>query len=286
MAGVKISRPDKVLFPKDNLTKFDIASYYQKIAPRMLPHLKSRPLVMHHYPDGIKKENFYQKQTPDYFPNWIKQIDVKLEKGGSDQMITVTKTADLVYLADQAVITSHVFLSRMPKLHFPDKIVFDLDPAGDDIKALRFAARAIKSYFEKLGYKSYIMTSGIKGYHVVIPIKPKYNFDIVREAMKKVAGRLSAQYPKLLTDEIAKDKRGGRIFLDYLRNSYGQTSVSPYSLRAIDGAPVATPFSWKELSRVFPQSFNIKNILRRVKSCPDPWENIYDSSQNLDKDDF
>jgi len=281
---IKISRPSKVLFPKDNFTKRDIATYYRKIAPVMLPHLKGRPLVMHHYPDGINKDSFYQKQIPDYFPKWIDRLKVNLEKGGSEQMVTVAKADDLVYLADQAVITSHIFLSRVPKLHFPDKIVFDLDPSKDDIGALRQATKIVRNYFKSRGYAVYIMTSGIKGYHVVIPIKPKLNFDNVRELMKKVAQNLSLRYPDLLTDEIVKDKRKGRIFLDYLRNSYGQISVSPYSLRAVDGAPVATPISWNELNKTSPQSFNIKNILKRVKSIKDPWENIYKFSKILDKD--
>ncbi len=281
---IKISRPDKVLFPKDNLTKYDIATYYKEIAPVMLPHLKGRPLVMHHYPDGINKGNFYQKQIPDYFPKWIDRLKVNLEKGGSEQMVTVARAEDLVYLADQAVVTSHIFLSRAPRLHFPDKIVFDLDPSKDNIGALRQAAKIVRDYFKSRGYAVFIMTSGIKGYHVVIPIKPKLNFDNVRELMKKVAQNLSLRYPDLLTDEIVKDKRKGRIFLDYLRNSYGQISVSPYSLRAVDGAPVATPISWNELNKTSPQSFNIKNILKRVKSIKDPWENIYKFSKILDKD--
>jgi len=279
---IEITRPDKVLFPEDNLTKTDVVSYYQKIASWMLPHLKDRPLVMHHFPDGIKQENFYQKQIPDYFPKWIRREQVKLEKGGSDQMVIVKRAADLIYLANQAVITSHIFLSKAPKLHFPDKVVFDLDPSKNDLKSLRFAARAVKEYFEKLGHKTFIMISGIKGYHVVVVIKPTRNFDSVREAMKKVAGKLSERFSDLLTDEIVKEKREGRIFLDYLRNSYGQISVTPYSLRAVDGAPVATPIDWNELDRVEPQSFNIKNIFKRVSMGKDPWEGIYNSGKKLD----
>lgn len=283
---IDIGRPDKILFPKDGLTKYDIALYYQRIAPTMLPHLKGRPLVMHHYPDGINKDNFYQKQVPDYFPKWIKHIKVVLEKGGSEHMVTINKAADLVYLADQAVVTSHIFLSRVPKLHFPDKIVFDLDPSKNDIKALRQAAKIVGDFFKKRKYAVYIMTSGIKGYHVVIPIKQTLNFNTVRELMKQVAGDLARQYPDLLTDKIVKDERKGRIFLDYLRNSYGQISVSPYSLRAVDGAPVATPIRWSELDKIAPQSFNIKNIFRRVESIKDPWEGIYKKAKVLNKNDF
>jgi len=278
---IELSNLDKKLYPKDGYTKQDIINYYEKISPYMLTHLADRPLVMDHYPDGINGEHFYQKQTPGHFPKWIKRIQVKLEKGGSDQMVVAEKKADLVYLANQAVITPHVFLSRAPKLHCPDKIVFDLDPSKKDLSNLRFAALEVKKYFEKLGHSVFVMTSGVKGYHVVIPIKPTRNFDLVREAAKGIAAELARKFPDVLTDEVVKNKRRGRVFLDYLRNSYGQISVAPYSLRAVDSAPVATPITWSELPKVAPQNINIKNILSRVVNKKDPWARIYQRAKEL-----
>lgn len=280
--SVEITHGDKIIYPKDKLSKLDIASYYLKIANTMLPHAKDRVISMQHFPDGIKGENFYQKRVPDYFPSWIKTIKVKLhEAGGSEEVVVVEKPADLVYLANQTVLPFHLWLSRINKINNPDKIVFDLDPPrGGSFKSLRFAAEKIKEKFEKMHLSVFIMTTGAHGFHVCIPINPTKSFDEVRKFTHEFATELAKEYPKQLTTETHIASRRGRIFIDYLRNSYGQTSVCPYSLRAIDGAPIAAPFRWSELGRINPQSVNIKNLSSHLKSG-DPWKNFEGSAKTL-----
>lgn len=280
--SVEITNPDKILYPDDTICKKDIVDYYQKIAKTILPHVEGRVLSMEHYPDGIKKEGFFQKRVPDYFPNWIKTVKVKLHEGDSEEVVVIEKEADLVYLANQAVLPLHVWLSRVNNINKPDKIIFDLDPPGsNDYDDLRFVAQKIKEKFEKLGFSVYIMTTGANGFHVCIPIKPTKDFDYVRDIAHAYALELVKEYPEKLTLEVHKNSRRGKIFLDYLRNSYGQTSISPYALRAEPGAPVAAPFRWNELSRIKPRSYNIKSIFQHIQNG-DPWKDFYKKQKNFE----
>lgn len=280
----ELTHPDKVLYPEDKLTKEDIVNYYLRISKWMLPHAKDRVLSMQHFPDGIKGANFYQKRVPDYFPLWLKTAKVKLhEAGGVEEVPVIEKEIDLAYLSGQAVLPFHTWLSHVDKINNPDKIVFDLDPTEEkNFEDLRFCSLKIKEKFESLGFKTFIMTSGAGGFHVCIPIKPTKSFDEVREFCHKMADEIAEQYPKRLTTEVRKGQREGRIFIDYLRNSYGQTSVCPYSLRALAGAPVATPFSWSEIVRMKPQSYNIKTIFKYLSAKGDPWKNFSASAKKLD----
>jgi bifunctional non-homologous end joining protein LigD len=272
---------NKILFPRAKITKGDVIDYYEKIAPIMLPHIKNRPLVMQRFPNGIKQKGFYQKEVPDYFPRWIKRKRVKLEKNGSQALVTVEKKEDLVYLANQAVITPHVWLSTKNKPYYPNKIVLDLDPGKTGLQHMRSAAKLLKKILEKHGLKVFLMTTGSKGYHLVCPIKQTYKFDKVRAFVKNIVKTLAEQYPRNFTIETLKKKRRGRIFLDYLRNAYGQTSVAPYAIRPYPGAPIATPIDWKELSSTKPQAYTIKNIFKRLSRKKDPWKHMYTYAINL-----
>jgi bifunctional non-homologous end joining protein LigD len=271
--SVEVSREDKVLFPEDGVTKGDLIEYYRRVAPVMLHHLRDRPLVMHRFPDGIDGEGFYQKDTPEYFPEWIERVSVEKE-GGTVEHVVCSAPADLVYLADQACVTPHVWLSTVGDLRRPERIVFDLDPPDGDAGAVRRAARDVRDLMDEIGLRPFVMTTGSRGHHVVVPLRREMGFDDVRRLARDAARVVAARHPEELTVEQRKEKRGERVFLDYLRNSYAQTQVAPYAVRARPGAPVATPIDWDELESVDPRRYDIRSALRRLAQKDDPWKDM------------
>lgn len=282
---VEISKPDKTMFPDSGVTKRDLVEYYQKIAENLLPHMREHPLNMQRFPDGIQGVSFYEKEIPDYFPDWIDRVEVDVKgKGETQVQVVCNDAATLVYLANQACITSHIWLSRVNKLDYPDKMIFDLDPSGDDFEQVRFAARVLRDILDEVELKSFLMTTGSRGLHVVIPLDRTVDFDTSRDFARDLVNVLADREPERLTTEVRKDQRQGRLFLDYLRNSYGQTSIPPYSLRARAGAPVATPLDWDELddTDLVSQTYNITNIFRRLGQKDDPWKNIFSHAQKLE----
>jgi bifunctional non-homologous end joining protein LigD len=283
--SIEISHPDKVFFPKAGFTKGNIADYYQRIAPTMLPYLQGRPLSMQRFPDGIKGSGFYQKERPDYFPDWIAsaQIEVKEDDSRQEQVVC-NDAASLVYLADQGVITPHRWLSHADQIKKPDLLIFDLDPPEGDFEAVRFAARRLHDLLDEIEMESFVMTTGSQGLHVVTPLKPKATFDETRQFARNLGEQLAQRYPDRLTLETRKDERKGRLFLDYLRNAYGQTAVTPYALRPITGAPIATPLSWDELDDgdLGSQSYTLDNIFRRLGHKDDPWKEMPRSAVDLE----
>ncbi len=281
---IEISNPEKILYPDDGFTKADVVDYYRKIADSILPHLQDRPLNMQRFPEGIKSEGFYEKQIPDYFPDWIDRTEVYIKGREETQyQVVCNKAETLVYLADQACITPHVWLCRTKKLNYPDKMVFDLDPPGRDFEPVKFAAQALREILNEVELESFLMTTGSRGLHIVVPLDCTSDFDTTRDFARNLVDELAHREPDKLTTEVRKNKRRGRLFLDYLRNSYAQTSVPPYALRAISGAPVATPLDWEELkeSGLHAQSYTAKNIFRRLTQQEDPWKDIYRHAQTL-----
>lgn len=282
---IEISKSEKLIYPDDGITKANLAEYYFKIAEIMLPHTRERPLSMQRFPDGIAESGFYEKQIPDYFPNWISRAEVEVkEEGETQQQVLCNNSATLVYLANQACITPHIWLSRVDDLNFPDKMIFDLDPPGDDFEPVRFAARALRKILEEVGINPFLMTTGSRGLHVVAPLNRSTNFETTRNYAHKLVNALAKREPDKLTTETRKNQRQGRLFLDYLRNAYGQTSVPPYALRPIPGCPVATPIEWEELddTDLDSQTYTIKNIFRRLAQKEDPWKEIYSHAISLE----
>lgn len=277
------SKLDKVLFPEANYTKADLIEYYVKVAEYLLPHAKERPLAMHRFPDGIDGKDFFQKDVPDYFPDWINRVGVEREEGRL-QMLTAENKATLAYLGNQACIAPHVFLSRADHLQQPDKMLFDLDPPEGRFDLVVKAATVLHQQLEEsYGLPAYVMTSGSAGLHVVVPLRPKAGFDAVRKFAKQVSEEAVAQSPGNFTLEVRKDKRKGRLFIDYLRNSYGQHSILPYGLRALPQAPVATPLDWEEIGQLEQgaQTYTIRSVLRRLGQKGDPWEGLYQAGVTL-----
>lgn len=301
---VTITHENRILFPKSGITKGELIKYYEKIAPIMLPYMKDRLISMQRFPNGIAQEGFYQKDASDYFPEWIKRVPVKKQEGGTVNYVVCNNAATLVYLANQACITNHIWLSRIDKLNNPDRMIFDLDPAGfgrvasgasgrtgakQDQSSNGFiyvqqAAEIIKDFLEDLGLCAFAMTTGSKGMHIIVPLKRKYSFDEVRQFARSVATVLVKKYPERFTLEMRKQKRGKHIFIDTLRNAFGQTGVAPYSVRPKENAPVATPLFWKEVSdiKLTPTKYTIKNIFKRLDDVGDPWEKIDEKACSLD----
>jgi bifunctional non-homologous end joining protein LigD len=269
VAGVEITKPDKVLFPDDGITKADLAEYYAGVAGRMLPYLKDRPINMQRFPDGIGKSSFYEKKVPAHFPDWVRTVEVQTADGPQRQVV-VADARSLVYLAQQACVTPHTWLSRAADLDHPDQLVLDLDPPDDSLAKVRRATRLVGETLEDLGLTTYLKTTGSRGYHVVVPLRPEAGFDEVRDFARAVAERLVEREPDLLTLEARKAKRGDRVLVDIMRNGYGQTAVPPYAVRARPGAPVSTPIAWDELFRVKPAQVTVATLGRRL-ATDDPW---------------
>jgi len=278
----KVNNQDKIFYPEANYSKSDIMEYYKKIAPVMLPHIQNRPLTMLRYPDGIEGKRFFQKDMPDYFPDWIETKELEKKEGGKLRYILGNNTATLVYLASQASLTSHIWLSKIEKPNYPDKLIFDLDPSDEDFSKVKYAAKVIKDFFEKLKVSTFVMTTGSSGLHVVIPIKPELTFEEVLNLSQAMASYLEKQHPEDFTTQTRKNKRGKKIYLDVMRNAYGQTSVAPYSLRARPQAPVATPLDWKEVSSLESSAkYTLANIFKRLAQKKDPWEKIYEQAVSI-----
>jgi len=280
---IELSNPNKVLFPDAGITKADLVDYYRRIATIALPHWRDRPLSQHRFPDGIDEEGFFQKDIPDHFPDWIARAELKAAEGRVTYVLA-NDAATLVYLANQACITPHLGLSRVDRIEHPDWLVLDLDPSDDDSEKVRFAARALHALLEELGLASFVQTSGSRGLHVVLPLDREADFDAVRAFAKDLAGHLAGRHPDRLTVEQRKAKRGDRVYLDVMRNAYGQTAVAPYAVRARAGAPIATPLDWREVDDrgLGPQRYTIANIFRRLAQKDDPWRHMDRKAQSLE----
>lgn len=280
---IEFSDTEKIFYPKSKITKGDVIDYYSLIAEYILPHLQSRPISFYRYPNGIGYRHFVQQEVPYYFPRWIKRKKVEKEEGTITHAICNDKKT-LLYLAEEAVLELHAWSSREDKIRNPDKMVFDLDPTGNDMERVRMAALMVRKILEEeLKLQTFVMTTGLRGYHVVVPLDRKMNFNRVHKIAEKIARFITRQNDKLFTIEQRKIRGGRKVFIDYLRNSYGQTSIAPYSLRAQEGAPVATPLFWEEMQNknIHPQKYNMKNIFRRLKQKGDPWKDIYKRGQSL-----
>ena len=270
---IELSNLTKVLFPDDHIVKAQLIEYYFKIAPTILAQVKGRPLSLVRYPDGINGESFFQKNRPDWAPDWIEHVALGEEK---KDYVIATEEASLVWLANLACIELHQMHSRAPHFDKPDYIVYDLDPpeqfAFPDVAEL---ALEFKEHLESFGYHPFVKTTGRKGLHVLTPIEPKWEFHKAFEAAKAVAQPFVDSHASVMTLQIKKEHRKGKVLLDIYRNRQSQTIVSAYSVRGLPGAPVSTPLHWEELNSMEnPKAFDLESITQRVTQKGDPWEAI------------
>jgi bifunctional non-homologous end joining protein LigD len=271
---VQISRPEKTLFPS-GITKADLARYYEQVADVMLPHLAGRPLNLERYPDGVQGKRIIQQRAGKHFPSWIKRVRVPTASGAAEHVVA-GDAATLVYLADQACITIHPWLSRADRLDRPDRLILDLDPSNGKPADVRRGARIVGDLLRELGLEPWAMTTGARGYHVAVPLKRQAGFDAVREFANGLATLAAIREPRLFTTEQRKARREGRILIDVMRNTYGHTAVAPYAVRARSDAPVATPLRWDELNdtKTRPDRWTLGTVARRLERGGDPWKQI------------
>lgn len=278
---VQITRPEKVLIAP-GITKADLAAYYEAVAEVMLTHIADRPLNLERYPDGIEGERIMQQRAGRYFPDWIDRVEVPAEKGKVEHVVA-RNAATLVYLAGQACLTLHQWLSRRDRLERPDRLVIDLDPSREDVDEVRHAALVIGDLLRELRIEPWVMTSGSRGYHVVVALRRLSGFDEVREFARGVASLAAARQPNLFTVEQRKAKRDGKILIDVMRNAYAHTSVAPYGVRARPAGPVATPLHWDEMQEpsTNPQRWTLSSVLTRLERDGDAWAGIAKSATSL-----
>jgi DNA ligase D-like protein (predicted ligase)/DNA ligase D-like protein (predicted polymerase)/DNA ligase D-like protein (predicted 3'-phosphoesterase) len=270
---IEVSNLTKLLFPDDQISKAQLIEYYLKIAPTILAQVKGRPLSLVRYPDGIGGESFFQKNRPDWAPDWLEHVTLGEEK---KDYVIATEEASLAWLANLACIELHQMHCRAPHFDKPDYIVYDFDPP-ESFKFPQVAELAVefKEHLESFGYHPFVKTTGRKGLHVLAPIEPKWGFQEAFEAAKAVAQPFVDSHPSSLTLQIKKDYRKGKVLLDIYRNRQSQTIVAAYSVRGLPGAPVSTPLQWEELSSIeSPKVFDLHTVPQRVTQNGDPWEAI------------
>ncbi|MEK6280180.1 MAG: non-homologous end-joining DNA ligase [Acidobacteriota bacterium] len=283
MSDEVITHPEKVLFPGEGITKGELASYYEQIAPVMLPHIRRRPITMERYHRGIGVPGFFQKDVSKGFPSWLKRVEVPKNDGTVNHPIA-NDTRSLLWLANQNSITIHVWPSRTPTLYNPDVCVFDLDPSKEgDVDTVCSAALGLRDLLAELGLPSWVKTSGSKGFHIAVPLDGKADFGIVSRFAHAVGKILVKRDPGNLTQEFSKANRGGRILVDTGRNGYSATFAAAYTVRAKPGAPVSAPCTWEELERreVGPRSFTLRNMAQRINHVGDLWADLLNTRRSL-----
>ncbi len=275
---IEITHAKKEIFA--NITKEEFVNYYKKAAPLILQHIINRPISMFRMPDGLRGEGFFQKHVPSYFPSWVKTFEVKKERRGVNYAMANDEES-IIYLATQMVVP-HIWPARIDKLDYPDRMVFDLDPSVNDVPMTQQVALEVKKFLTDLKIPSYIMTSGNKGYHIVVPLDRSTKQEVVKEFATKIVQVLVNHFPDTMTNEMRIEKRKGRVMLDVVRNSPTHTAVAPYSVRASLRGGIAMPIEWKEVKKIKPHHFTLDNYSARLKKG-DIWKDIYKRGISIEK---
>lgn len=283
VAGVRLTHPERILYAQGKLTKRDIAAYYTAVADWILPHIVDRPLTLVRCPDGEGGAFFFQKHWTETLPAKVGQVSVPM-KSGKEPYVAVNDLAGLIGLVQMGVLELHPWGAKNDDLEHPDQIIFDLDPAPNiGWPAVVQAAQDLRAMMKQLKLGAFVRTSGGKGLHVVVPIARKSTWDEVAGFARHIALGLATHEPSRFVANMRKELRKGKIFVDYLRNQRGSTSIASYSTRNRPGAPVAVPITWKELTKLAgPAEFNVKNVPARLTTLNrDPWDGFFDITQSL-----
>ncbi len=283
VAGVRVTSPDKVVWPDQGLTKADLVAYYESVADTVLKRLVDRPLTLVRCPSGADGKCFYQKHGNESVPDLVPRVDIG-EEDDAEPYMYVDGLPSLIALVQLGVLEFHVWGSRRDRLRRPDRLVFDLDPdEGLSYGRVAAAAHTLRELFGDMGLESFPKTTGGKGLHVVVPITRRTDWDDAKEFAHSVARRMTADDPAGFTANLSKKKRKGRIFVDYLRNAWNATAIADYSTRARPGAPVAVPIRWDEVDRRAkkPPFFSIRDVPARLAEDPDPWPGFDDLRQSI-----
>jgi bifunctional non-homologous end joining protein LigD len=283
LTKVKLSNLDKILYPKNKVTKGQVIEYYIKMAPKMLPIIADRPLVLTRYPDGIEgdKFSFFEKNAPEGTPQWVKIKTIYSHASKRDVNYIVCNDLDtLIWLANLASVEIHMPFSKINSLDKPDLLFFDIDPEPPaTLSDAAEVALLLKDKLLDLELTPFIKTSGKKGLHVVIPIVPKHTFEEARAFVHKVGIDL-AKESDIVVSEFKDTKKPGKVFADYLQNSPMRTMVVPYSLRPSSEATVSTPLEWSEVKKgINPTDYTISSVVTRISN---PWKNIFEKKCKLE----
>lgn len=283
---VKLTHLDKLYWPEEKISKGDLIYYYTNIYPYIGPYLKNRPQNLRRNPGGIEDEGFYHKDAGDEGPSWIKSIAIRSESTGKDvDYIICNDQATLAYLNNLGCIEINPWNSTIKHLDQPDYMVIDIDPPDDDSfpKVLEIAL-FIKDLMDHMEAPCYCKTSGATGVHVYVPLGARYTYDVIRPFAQAIAEQARSTFPDIATTERSLDKRKGKVYVDYLQNSKGQTLVAPYSVRPVPGALVSTPLQWPELKhKLTPASFTIANVPGRLDKLGDLFEGVLKEKIDLEK---
>ena len=280
LEGVQITSADRILYEGSGITKGDVARYYQAISSKIMPHLQGRIISGVRCPRGIESACFFQKHPTNDLAG-VATVSIKEADGGMGEYQTLTDARGLLSQVQMNALEFHPWGSSVDTLEKPDRLVFDLDPdAGMDLESIRRGVRDLKGRLDQASLVSYLKTSGGKGYHVVVPLAPTSSWEKAHTFAQSIAKKMENAWPDRYTSSARKDRREGRIFIDWLRNGRGATSVAPYSLRAREGAPVSMPIAWKELDSVAPKDITMKEAVSRAAG-KDPWEGFFTARQAL-----
>jgi bifunctional non-homologous end joining protein LigD len=280
---VRLTHPERPLWPGDGITKGDLYDYFGAVAPVMLPHVRDRPVSLQRFRESVDQGGFFQKEIPRGAPDWVHRVRVD-KHGGSVCHVLANDRETLQWLAQQGCVTPHVFTARADRLDRPDRLVIDLDPTLDDFDGVRRAALACGDALRERGLEPFAMVTGSRGVHVVSPLKRTRDVEDVLAWSRAFAEELADADAGALTTEFRKDKRGDRIYVDVARNGPAQTVVPPYAPRPRPHAPVATPLRWEELEDpgLRPDAWTLRTVGDRLDALGgDPWAAIGDAARPL-----
>ncbi len=278
---ISLSNPDKLFWPEEKILKKDVFSYYESIADVILPYLKDRPQSLYRTPDGIQNKGFFQKNMRDA-PEWVKTISVESGSGKDIEYLLCQDIDTLLYMVNLGCIEINPWNALFPRLAYPDLMVFDLDPLDIEFAVVIDVAVEFRELFEKLEMPSFIKTSGGRGLHIYVPVKPYYTHKQVQNFARTLEMHVHKKMKKYTSLERSPSRRKGKIYLDYLQNGRGKTMASVYSLRPRPGAPVSMPLHWDDLDRnLDPVDFNIHSAPGMLAQQEDPWEGMLHSGVDL-----
>jgi bifunctional non-homologous end joining protein LigD len=278
--GVRLSNPDKILYPEQGITKIELAQYYVAVADRILPHVANRPVTMVRCPTGRGKKCFYQRHAGSGVLEQLHEVTVP---GFDEPYLFLKDVGGLIAMVQMGVLEMHPWGVTVDRPDVPDRIIFDLDPdEGLGFEVVIRAAHDVRERLQALGLESFVKTTGGKGLHVVVPIEPVTPWREAKAFAKRVSAEMAADAPDRYLTRISKAERAGRLFIDYLRNDPTSTAVAAYSTRSRPGAPVAMPLDWSEVTAgLDPCEFTIRTVPARIAEVADPWAQITKTKQRL-----
>jgi bifunctional non-homologous end joining protein LigD len=280
----QISNPKKIYWPDEKYTKLDLIEYYQAISPWLLPYLRNRPVVMTRYPDGIDGKSFYQKDAPDWTPDWVRTVPIwSTDTQKEIRYFVADDVETITYLANLGTIPLHMWLSRVGNLEQPDVCVIDLDPKEAPFKDVIRCAIVLRKLCEQIGMPHYVKTTGKTGLHVMLPLGRQCTYEQSRMLGQLISEVMLRELSDIATITRHIKSRGDKVYLDFLQNRHGQLIVTPYSVRPLPGATVSMPLTWDEVDdSLDPRNYTIRNALERMEKLGrDPVLPVLDEKPDL-----